>query len=162
MNLNRAAFIIILFLFASFQKIQANVIITGKITGDIHQEVVYTVPINGVFYEGFFEKVKTDEAGNFKIELNVEKASIVSIYISSKVSRQIIIEPGQNYQVSIYISKVNQFSRSMSNTFNITCNSTKGQNLFNALATRPLVSFEARKYVRDTAISKIRKIIEFQ
>ena len=149
MKLHQIIFIVLISGLLGFQNIKAQIIIKGKITGDIPSEVKYSIPVNGVFYEEFNESVKTDKNGNFKISIYCDKPAFVMLFVPGKTFNTIIVEPGQKYDVAIHIEEKN-------NSFKVSGLSGKGQKLCNELFALTDVASEAKKFVKDTSIVSIK------
>lgn len=149
MKLHQIIFIVLILGLLGFQNSKAEIIITGKITGDIPSEVKYSIPINGISYVDFNESVKTDKNGNFKISIYCDKPAFVMLFVPDKTFNTIIVEPGQKYDVAIHLEKENNF-------FKVSGLAGKGQKLCNELFALTDVASEAKKFAKDTSIVSIK------
>lgn len=75
--------------------------IFGKISGQIPDKITYSVPVNGVSYFGFTESVVPDSLGNFQIKILTKEASIIILTVPGIDSKVIVVEPGQNFNISV-------------------------------------------------------------
>ena len=82
-----------------------EVIITGQFLGEHQKEIRYTYPVNGTSFEGFVNEVELDSLGIFQIVLNVDKPVLLNFI--SIGSPSLIIEPGNNYEISLSRNKDN-------------------------------------------------------
>jgi len=101
---------------------QAVLIIIDSSAGP--EGIRYSVPISGTGYKGFAETVKKDKNEKFELYLKLNRSSF--IYISDddfQTNVKLLIQPGNNYCVSIYPDK----------TFHITGANEKGQMLYASL-----------------------------
>lgn len=125
-----------------------NVIITGKIDGKKIDSIEYSLPVNGVSFIGFKEKVATDSLGNFTISLNVEKPAIISL-TGFGTTKKMIVEPDEEYNVNIKIDEKDI-------SLNITGPNQEGQKLFSELPNPPFLEMELRKYGRNAPSDSIK------
>lgn len=142
---------LLILLFTGFQNTH-GVNITGKITGKIPKEVFYSVPVNGAAYGGFREAVRTDSSGNFQIKLNIPEPAFVIFTIPGISSRKIIVEPADDYRISIDTDKE-------SGSIKVFGPNEAGQNLYNTLPNPAFVQLEARKFLKEDSIDSIKSKI---
>lgn len=135
-----------------FQPKKSEIIINGKITGDIPSELHYSVPIYGGTFEAFNAVVKPDSSGSFQIRIHSEKSAIVKLMIYGKASTKLIVEPYQKYSIAITLSKDG-------NSFDVLDSTKKGQNLFNALSYPAFIEAEAKKFKNDSTVALLKKNI---
>lgn len=89
----------------AFSAERTEVKITGRFLGELPKEIIYTYPVNGTSFEGFFDKVELDSLGNFQIVLNIDRPVLLNfMYIGSP---SLIIEPGNNYEILLSLNKDN-------------------------------------------------------
>jgi len=132
-----------------FQNVIGQTIIIGKISGDIPEKVEYSVPINGIVYGGFKESVKTDSNGNFQIKLLPEKPSFVIIMIPGRLANKMIVEPGQQYNISIELGKEKEI-------FKVLGANAVGQNIYSSLPNPSFISMESGKFENDSSFASIK------
>ena len=139
------------------QKENDNVTITGKITGIIPDIIEYTIPINGISYFGFEDSIQPDSLGNFQITLHVDQPCFIELSNVYKAYGTIVANPGMSYSVFINIEE-------NKNTFKVEGENEKGQELYNQISIRSMISghfeLEARKYMKDTLGSEISQNIK--
>ena len=107
--------------------------------------LIYSVPISGTIYLGFSDTLKRNETGKFELKMKITQSS--SIIFWSEVSPRnrvtLLVEPGNNYQVSIGGEESVQ----------ITGANEKGQMLYATLPNPPFIEMELRNWLRDTTVS---------
>jgi hypothetical protein len=93
----------LLFIFLGCNKSQAGEVnITGQFVGNIPEKFAYTVPVNGVAFEGFAERVTLDSLGRFQINFVVERPVLINfLYFDSP---SLIVEPGKHYDIILNLS----------------------------------------------------------
>lgn len=137
----------------SFTNNKNEVIIIGKIKGDIPEKVEYTNPINGVCDWAFKESVQPDKLGNFKIKISLNETVFVKIRILGKKAATLIVEPNENYEVNFDLSK----------TFNegseIIGKNKKGQHKWNSLPKIGDIQSTARLFMKDSLAATIKEKI---
>jgi len=123
----------------SCQKSKNEVIVKGKFIGDLPKEVKYSIPINGICY-GFFQATeRVDSLGNFELRVNIESPSIIEIF-SKGNTYNLIVEPRENYKVTIESNNVNS-------KFTAVCKNTSIQSIYQNLASPINPSMEAMKFL---------------
>ena len=121
------------------------------ITVEVHEQsgvnmLIHSVPISGTTYWGFADTIKQHETGKFELKLKITQPSFIIIRDESSQNRvKLLIEPGNNYQVSMQPEKNVQ----------ITGANEKGQMLYATFPDPEFVELELRKIVnlRDDTIS---------
>lgn len=136
----------------SFQEKGNDIVVIGKITGEIPLKVDYSVPVNGISYVGFSETAKTDSLGNFQLKMKVEKPAFVLLKLSEKLSAYLIVEPGGVYNVKVIMEKG-------SNSFKVSGPNENGQDLYNTFPRPFLVQIEAKKFLKDTSFISVKEKI---
>ena len=127
---------LILISLTSCQKEKSKIIITGKITGDIPNEILYSIPINGICYDFFSSSTKVDSLGNFEFSVNIETPCFISLYLSGNRGN-FIAEPGGKYYLSIE-------SKDFENYINYNCKNKEVQKMYQELASPIHPQFVAR------------------
>ncbi len=95
---------IIIFLFSSCTKQPANLVtVKGQVTGNIPEEIKYSVPVNGICYDWFSNAVPVDSTGHFEFSVNTEGPCFITFYLWGNRG-QLIAEPGKNYNVNFEIN----------------------------------------------------------
>jgi len=94
---------LLLFLVAIFScSTKSNeVLIRGKVVGEIPSKLLFTKPVEGITSWAFLSESDLDSLGNFEIKLESDKALILGIKIPKEMAKSFIVEPGQQYQIQI-------------------------------------------------------------
>ena len=124
-------FIVLAINFVSCEKEKDFVVINGKISGDIPQQIEYSLPINGIDFFGIKDSVQPDSLGNFKIKLQLEKTSFVEFFNDLKYYGTLITEPHKNYNIQINIRD--------SIDFNVQGKTSQAQKTYNKLSSKTLL-----------------------
>lgn len=133
----------------SCQNTNKKIIITGKITGEIPENIEYTVPVNNISYFLFEESVEPDSLGNFEIQMELEKASVIELSKSYEQYGALIAEPGMDYHIFIDTDKENGFMVEGENK--------KGQDMYNQLyKSEADMETEAIKFFKDSVVSDLK------
>jgi len=151
MNRKLSALIIICLLYSL--NIKSETTIRGKVSGKNPTSIEYSVPINGVCYDGFRESTETDSLGNFQFQINTDKPIFVSITVDGQFSNKIVIEPKVKYEVAINLLD-------KENRFYVLSPNGKGQNLYSSLPNPSFISMEFRKFANDTTTIILKIKIE--
>lgn len=130
-----------------------EVIITGKVYTGSATQIVYTIPHQGVFYWYFNATVKTDEQGNFQIKIPCKTTSSIFIGVHDRKKSLLVISPGEYFTAQFGADKNEDF-------FKIKGPNEAGQALFRAIPHPGLAQLAARKYLRDTSVTEIRRKID--
>lgn len=140
----------------SCQKEKSLTILTGKITGEVPVLMEYSVPLNGISFFGFEDSVPLDSLGNFYIELDIGKPCFIELSTGYKAYGTVIAEPGMSYTVFID-------TEAKENAFRIESENKEGQELYNQIANRSMMSgdfdMEARIYLKDSIATEIKQDI---
>ncbi|MAN29118.1 MULTISPECIES: TlpA family protein disulfide reductase [Mesonia] len=148
-------FIVLAINFVSCEKEKDFVVINGKISGDIPQQIEYSLPINGIDFFGIKDSVQPDSLGNFKIKLQLEKTSFVEFFNDLKYYGTLITEPHKNYNIQINIRD--------SIDFNVQGKTSQAQKTYNKLSSKTLLdgyfSEESSKYKTDSIAKNIKEKI---
>ncbi len=134
-----------------------QIIIKGKIIGDIPEKVEYTTPINGTWFYGSKKSVQPDSLGNFQITMNIDSPSFITLYIPKKANGTLLVEPGEAYSVNFNLI-------SKDKKFRVTGGNSKGQNIYNSFPNPEFNIYGVNEYLKDSInsviISKIKEIKE--
>ena len=79
----------------------SSVNVSGKIIGYQGLDVLISLPIEGSGYAGFTRKVDVQPDGNFSIDVNLNKASFVTMMMGRVFKRTIVLEPNKSYKIEI-------------------------------------------------------------
>ena len=141
-------------LFSAFvSQTDKEVIIYGKVTGEESVDIIYTVPIKGLYYRGFRDTVKTDAEGNYQIKLKISKPVFVNIFINKK-GRLLILEPNQKLNVDFHQQQKESF-------FSIKGKNEDGQRLLNELPSPlSLKMVGTTRFLDNLTIDEIKSEIE--
>lgn len=130
-----------------------DIVITGKILGNIPGKVEYTSPINGICNWWFTESVQPDSLGNFQIKLESDKAIFVKLRTSFESQGALIVEPGKNYNV---IFDLNQ----KENVFSVSDTSSIFQEAYNKLPNPFHIQIGTREFMRDSVAQEVKDTVE--
>lgn len=75
-----------------------TVSIEGHILGEFPEKIGFTRPIEGQWLFSTKDTVAIDSLGNFKISLDTDAASLVSLF-TPKMGGVLLVEPGEDYHV---------------------------------------------------------------
>lgn len=158
MNLFRSLVILLLPFCLMGQTKKDNIKIIGKIDGKIPDIIEYTLPINGIDFFGFTDSVQPDAAGNFQINLPLNKTAFIDLSNKYKSFGTLIAEPGMTYKV--YID-----TEAPENKFRIESQNQKGQSLYNQILNRSMIvgghfELETKSYIKDSIPSEIKQKLE--
>lgn len=115
-----------------------EVIIKGKIIGEIPNEFRITNPIKSYCYWGFNDTVKVDSLGFFHIKLNLGKPSFIQLL--HPISITLAIEPNKNYEIEI----------DSNNGYKLLCLNDESEDIqkyYNSLPVTTHPSFAAMEYI---------------
>jgi len=147
----------LLFLVNSISAQKNEIIIKGKIIGDVSEKIEYTTPINGTWFYGSKQSITPNSLGEFQITMNVESPSFVTIYIPKKANGTLLVESGKTYNINFNLtSKDKKFIAKGKNS--------KAQNIYNTFPNPDFNIYDIRDYKNDSIasviISKIKKVKE--
>ena len=150
MKLHPLVLVILISVLIGCQGKRNEVLISGKIVGEIPDKIEYTTPINGICYWGFQDSVQPDSSGSFEIKFNARQPLFIGLSVPGKPGGTIIAESGETYHVTFEPDKEED-------NFQILCNSKKGQELYNSLPKTGHIQVGARKYMNDSTGSIIKQ-----
>ncbi len=84
----------------SCQTSKKEITVNGKFVGDTPSEIIYSIPINGICYEWFSSSSDIDSSGNFKLKIEAEGPCFITFFTKGKRG-QLIAEPGETYNITI-------------------------------------------------------------
>jgi thiol-disulfide isomerase/thioredoxin len=145
---------ILIFGTLSFTNKKNETIITGKIKGDIPNEVEYTNPVNGVCDWSFKKSVVSDKMGNFKITISLNETVFVKIRVLGKVTATLVIEPNEKYEVIFDLVKT-----SKEGNVEIISKNKKGQDKWNSLPEIGHIQSSASFFMKDSIVANIEEKI---
>ena len=85
MKLEKIIIVILIIGLTACSKKNDEIIINGKVNGEIPNKIEYTVPVNGTWFYGSKKSVIPDSLGNFKISIESDLASFITLYIPKKL-----------------------------------------------------------------------------
>jgi len=93
---------IINFTFISFFCLGQNneVLIKGKINGNIPDKIGFSIPVQSKYFWNFAKYVQPDSLGYFQISFKIAKPCFVNIY-KTEANPSIIVEPNKIYEIEI-------------------------------------------------------------
>lgn len=152
--------IVLLLGLISCQKSQSEkeIIITGKITGNIPNIIEYTVPVNGISFFGFEDATNIDSLGNFQVKPMIDEPCFIELSNEYKAYGTVVAEPGMEYNVFINIED-------KKTTFRVESKNKDGQELYNQIENRSMIAgghfeLEAKKYLKDSINKEIEQSIQ--
>lgn len=130
-----------------------EVIIAGKIIGEIPKKVEFTKPINGTWFYGSKQSVKPDSLGNFQIKVDIDSPSFITLYIPKKANGTLLVEPRKNYNINFNLNLTDK-------KFSVTGQNSKGQNLYNSFPNPEFNIFGLREHLKDSVTTVIASKIK--
>ena len=104
MKLQKIILVILIIGFIGCSKKNNEIIINGKINGNVADKIEYTVPVDGTWFYGAKKSVTPDSLGNFTISLQSDLASFVTLYIPKQASAVLLVEPGKKYGIDFHLN----------------------------------------------------------
>jgi len=86
----------------------SEVIIKGTVLGNKPEEIFYTAILNNTYNEWFKDYILPDSSGRFLIAFEIDQPQFIGLLYKSDF-KQLIIEPGQTYEIEIN-ERINQVS----------------------------------------------------
>jgi len=126
-----------------------EIIVKGKIIGEIPKDVGCNFINNGIYYGGFFDHIKPNALGDFQLKIAIERPVFITFAAGSAVSPKYILEPGNQYQLLIDTKKEGK-------VFEISGDNKKGQELYNALGL-PYSIYDVVDYFKKYATPDLLK-----
>jgi len=113
-----------------------EVIVTVELLEQPYVSLNYSVPISGTNFIGFRDTIKSNGTGKFELRMKISHPSFIVIRDEKfQNSVKLLVEPGNNYHVSMSLKKNVQ----------ITGKNEKGQMLYATLPNPDLIELELRK-----------------
>ena len=153
MKVNRIVLVLLILTSLSCNAKKSEIIIIGKIIGDIPEKVEYTTPINATWFYGSKQSVKPDSLGNFKITININSPSFITLYIPNKASGTLLIEPKKFYNINFNLTLKDK-------KFIVTGKRNKAQNIYNSFPNPDFNIFDLNKFLKDSVTSVIASKIK--
>ena len=104
--------ILILISITSCKTKNNEVLIRGKIMGEMPAKILYTNPINGICDWGITNSINTDSLGNFEISFKVDKPTFIIVlakgHMRFETSPTIVVEPGETYDLTLHLNSKEQ------------------------------------------------------
>ncbi|MEB2778642.1 TlpA disulfide reductase family protein [Algoriphagus sp. D3-2-R+10] len=149
MKLQRIILVILIIGLTACSKKNDEIIINGKVTGDIPDKIEYTIPVNGTWFYGAKNSVIPDSVGNFKISMKSDVASFITLYIPKKAAAVLLVEPDKNYEVDFKLNSKNEI-------FKINGKNNEALTLYNLF---PLPEFyvlsTSNELLKDSVLSSV-------
>lgn len=151
--------LLLLILVGSCKEKTSEVIIKGKVKGDIPYAIAHTAPINQAAYTPFKEVIIPDSLGNFKIKIPIEKAAFVKIMIHKEdgfqqiINATLVVEPGKHYVVNFDLNKKDK-------TVDILGFNKVAQKQLNALENPDHIQIGASPFLKDSIAKNIASKID--
>lgn len=143
--------IIMLFIIGCSEQKSHEIIITGKISGEIPDKITYTVPKEGLFVHGFKKDTGLDSLGRYQIKIPVGQMAFVQLMVPNKPMATLIVEPGKEYIVNFdYTKDANP------QNFEIQGDDNKIQKLYNQLPQPNHIQEAAGPLLKDSIASQIQ------
>ncbi|HKJ42028.1 MAG TPA: TlpA disulfide reductase family protein, partial [Sunxiuqinia sp.] len=101
MKRNLTYLFLILVCLTSCEKTRNIVTLSGKFIGQVPKEIRCTVPVNGICDEYLQTSQNVDSLGNFEFRFDLKKPSFITLLLPRGKMRQLILDPGENYHISI-------------------------------------------------------------
>jgi len=130
-----------------------EILISGKIKGNIPEKIEYTNPINGICNWWFKESVQPDSLGNFQINFESDKVIFTKLGTSFEQQVTLIVEPGKTYNLVLDLNQEE-------NIFSVTDKSSIFQEAYNKLPNPFHIQDGAREFLRDSIAIEIKNRIE--
>ncbi|MFS4454637.1 TlpA family protein disulfide reductase [Maribacter sp. 2304DJ31-5] len=130
-----------------------NIIITGKIIGEIPEKVEYTTPINGTWFYGSKKSVQPDSSGNFRIIINIDSPSFITLYIPKKSNGTLLVESGKTYTINFNLDSTDK-------KFVVLGENHKGQNIYNSFPNPDFNIYGGNEFLKDSVASVISSKIK--
>jgi len=153
MKLHQLILTILLIGLLGCQSPKNEIVIVGKIIGNVPEKVEYTSPINGICNWCFTKSVQPDSAGNFQIRVKWDKPIFIKLRTSYQAQGTLIVEPGKTYDVTFDLKQ-------KENIFSVTGESSVYQEAYNKLPNPVHIQVGAMEFMRDSVVSTIKKTIE--
>lgn len=153
MKLHQLISVILLIGVLGCQSKKSTSVITGKILGKMPEKVEYTLPINGICNWAFTKSVQPDSLGNFKINIESDKAVFIKLRTSYTEQGTLIAEPGKTYNVAFDLNK-------KENVFSVSGESSSVQEAYNKFPNFEHIQLGAREFMRDSVASRIKETVE--
>lgn len=147
------SFFLFIILCFSCQTSQKNILIEGRISGEIPETIEYTDPIHGICHWGFKKHVSPDSMGHFRIEIPSEEAIFIKIRPVGGTSGTLIAEPGKIYNI-LFDFQENQES------FTVTDPISTVHEMYDQLPDPPHIQVGASEFFPDTIAAEIQSTIE--
>lgn len=144
MKLQRILFAIIVSVLLGCSKKSEEIIIHGKVNGNLKEKVEYTTPDDGKWFYGDKKSITVDSTGSFQIKMDIDAPSFITLYVPSKGSGGVLlVEPGSTYDVNFEFETKNK-------TFVVTSNNGTGQNLLNSFSLPDFYMSEVMSFLSDS------------
>ena len=141
----------ILFFIGCSEQKPHEIIITGKISGEIPDKITYTVPKEGLFVHGFKKETGLDSLGRYHIKIPVEKMAFVQLMVPNQSMATLIVEPGKEYIVNFDLKKGTD-----PHNYEILGDDNKIQKLYNQLPQPDHIQEAAGPLLKDSIASQIQ------
>ena len=144
--------ILILVSFTSCQKQKNEVIVKGKFIGEIPEELIYSIPVNGICYDWFNSTTEIDSTGNFEFKIQTETPCFITLFLTGNRGNLIVL-PGESYNVTIK-------SKEYENQFQFECDNVKLQEEYQKLESPFHPQFGVARELQNNSISEVENRID--
>ena len=131
-----------------------EIVIDGKIYGNLPTKVEYTVPVNGTWFYGAKKSVVPDSSGNFTIAVKSNASSFITFYIPKQAAGVLLVEPGKTYEIDFYLNAKDQ-------KFEVKGTNSEALNLYNSFALPGFFVLSlSNKLLEDSVLTSVSSKID--
>lgn len=153
MKFYNSLLLIFIVIFFSCETEKKKVTIIGKVTGETPESIEYTIPIHGSWFYGSKQSIKSDSIGNFKIDIDVDSPSFITLYGPKGSNGTLIVEPEKTYNVNFN-------PESKYKKFLVEGETSEAQNIYNTLPNPDFNIFALNEFLNDSITSAIVSKLE--
>jgi len=138
----------------SFKVEAKEVVIRVKIIEGTADALEYTTPINNSWFYGSKKTIKPDSLGDFLINIDVDKASFITLYLPKKSNGTLLVESGKTYNVEF------DFTLKGDKKFVVTGKNSRGQNMYNTFPNPDFNIYRKNELFKDSIVPVLLSKIE--